>query len=233
MATFVLVHGMWAGGWYWQKVQPLLRAAGHEVLTPTLTGLGERVHLARPDVDLDTHIMDVVNVLRYEDLREVVLVGHSYGGMVIRGVADHVPERLGRLVYLDAFVPNDGDRVLDLWRAAERLDFEAMAAAFDGWRIPTLDPADEDPEIVAWEAGRTVAHPIASFKQPIRLSNREADRIPRVFIHCTEKPDGDAFARFAGTTRADSGWKYVALDAVHDAMAVKPEELTAILLTLV
>ena len=233
MAMFVLVHGMWAGGWYWQKVRPLLRAAGHEVLMPTLTGLGERVHLARPDVDLDTHIMDVVNVLRYEGLREVVLVGHSYGGMVIRGVADHVPERLARLVYLDAFVPNDGDRVLDLWQPEYRLDFEAMAAEFDRWRIPTLDPAGEDPEIVAWEAGRTVPHPIATFRQPIRLSNGEADAIPCAFIHCTEKPDGDAFARFATMAREDSRWQYLALDAVHDAMAVKPEELTAILLSLV
>jgi pimeloyl-ACP methyl ester carboxylesterase len=113
VATFVLVHGMWAGGWYWQKVRPLLRAAGHEVFSPTLTGLGERVHLARPEVDLDTHIDDVVNVMRYEDLRDVVLVGHSYAGMVIGGVADRAPERLARLVYLDAFVPEDGDCVED------------------------------------------------------------------------------------------------------------------------
>ena len=171
MATFVLVHGMWAGGWYWQKVRPLLRAAGHEVFTPTLAGLGERVHLARPDVGLDRHIEDVVNVLRFEDLYDVLLVGHSYAGMVIRGVADRIPERVTTLVYLDAFVPEHGERVLDLWPAAYRPDFEAMAMGFDGWRIPTLDPGDEDPSIIAWEAGRTVPHPIATFREPIRLSN--------------------------------------------------------------
>lgn len=233
MATFVLVHGMWAGGWYWQKVRPLLRAAGHEVFSPTLTGSGERVHLARPEVDLDTHIHDVVNVLRYEDLRDVVLVGHSYAGMVIRGVVDQAPERLAMLVYLDAFVPEDGDRVADFWQAGRSRDFEAMAAGFDGWRIPTLDPGDEDPAIVAWEAGRTVPHPIATFRQPIRLSNPDAEQVPRVFIHCTEKPDGDVFDRFAERAREDAGWQYLAIETVHDVMAVKPGELTAILVSLV
>jgi pimeloyl-ACP methyl ester carboxylesterase len=233
VATFVLVHGMWAGGWYWQKVRPLLRAAGHEVFSPTLTGLGERVHLARPDVDLNTHIDDVMNVLRYEDLRDVVLVGHSYAGMVIRGVADREPERLARLVYLDAFVPEDGDRVEDFLQPGISPDFEAMAAGYNGWQIPTLDPGDEDPAIVAWEAGRTVPHPIATFRKSIRLSDPAAEHVPRVFIHCTEKPDGDVFARFAERARGYAGWQYLAIDAVHDVMAVKPEELTDVLLSLV
>ena len=112
MATYVLVHGAWHGGWCWQRVTPLLRAAGHEVLTPTLTGLGERSHLANSAIDLNTHIQDVVNVLEYEDLRKVILVGHSYGGMVITGVSERVPERLTHLVYLDAFVPRDGQSLL-------------------------------------------------------------------------------------------------------------------------
>src|SRR5574340_886568 len=109
MATFVLVHGGFHGGWCWKKVTPLLRAAGHEVYTPTLTGLGERVHLASPEIDLSTHIQDVVNVLEYEDLREVVLVGHSYGGMVIAGVADRAAPRVAHLVYFDALVAGDGE----------------------------------------------------------------------------------------------------------------------------
>jgi pimeloyl-ACP methyl ester carboxylesterase len=233
VATFVLVHGMWAGGWYWQKVRPLLRAAGHEVFSPTLTGLGERVHLARPEVDLDTHIDDVVNVMRYEDLRDVVLVGHSYAGMVIGGVADRAPERLARLVYLDAFVPEDGDCVEDFLQPGISPDFEAMAVGFNGWQIPTLDPEDEDPAVVAWEAGRTVPHPIATFRQPIRLSDPAAKQVPRVFIHCTEKPGGDVFVRFAERARDDPGWRYLAIDAVHDVMAVKPEELTEVLSGLV
>src|SRR5713101_4428932 len=108
MATFVLVQGGWVGGWYWKRVTPLLSAAGHEVFAPTLTGLGERAHLAAPDIGLETHIQDVLGVLTYEDLSNVVLVGHSYGGMVITGVAERAPERLAHLVYFDAFVPTDG-----------------------------------------------------------------------------------------------------------------------------
>lgn len=110
MATYVLVHGAWHGGWCWQRVTPLLRAAGHEVFTLTLTGLGERSHLANPEIDLNTHIQDVVNVLEYEDLRKVILVGHSYGGMVITGVTDRAAERLAHVVYLVARVDNSAAR---------------------------------------------------------------------------------------------------------------------------
>src|SRR5215831_5722049 len=136
MATFVLVHGAWHGGWCWKKVTPLLRAAGHEVYTPTLTGLGERVHLASPKVDLTTHIQDVVNVLDYEDLHEVVLVGHSYGGVVIAGVADRVPSRVGHLVYLDAGVPHNGEGYLDLLPNLRALIEEDSRLNGDGWRVP-------------------------------------------------------------------------------------------------
>src|SRR5437867_3282753 len=114
MATFVLVHGASTGGWYWAPVRSLLRDAGHEVHTPTLTGLGERCHLLSRGIGLDTHIQDVVNALVYEDLRDVVLAGHSYSGMVVTGVADRVPERIAHLVYVDAFVPHHGESLLDL-----------------------------------------------------------------------------------------------------------------------
>src|SRR5215207_4383806 len=119
MATFVIVHGAWSGAHAWRWVRPLLRAAGHEVFTPTLTGLGERAHLATPETDLDTHVADVAAVLYYEDLSDVVLVGHSYGGMVITGVADGAPGRIGQLVYLDADVPLDGESELDFVSAEE------------------------------------------------------------------------------------------------------------------
>ena len=109
MATFVLVHGAWVGGWAWKHVAPLLRERGNDVFTPTLTGVGERVHLATPEVNLDTHITDIVNVIYYEDLEAVVLVGWSYSGMVVSGVLDRIPERLARVVYLDAEVPRDGE----------------------------------------------------------------------------------------------------------------------------
>lgn len=137
MATFVIVHGAWSGGHAWRKVRPLLRAAGHEVFTPALTGLGERAHLANPDVDLDTHLGDVVGVLEYEDLHQVVLVGHSYGGVVITGVADRLASRLAELVYLDAEVPEDGQSEYDLLPPDERATYEEMARASEGgWRIP-------------------------------------------------------------------------------------------------
>src|SRR6266516_1091932 len=116
MATFVLDHGGFHGGWCWKRVTPHLRAAGHEVYAPTLTGLGERCHLASPETNLSTHIQDILNVLSYEDLTDVVLVGHSCSGMVITGVADRAPERVTRLVYLDAFVPEDGQALRDLFR---------------------------------------------------------------------------------------------------------------------
>jgi pimeloyl-ACP methyl ester carboxylesterase len=128
MARFVLVHGAWHGGWCWKKVTPLLRAAGHAVYTPTLMGLGERVHLLSPDIDLATHITDIVNVIEYEDLHEVILVGHSDAAMVITGVAQCVPGRLAHLVYLDALFPMEEDRS---WAALVRRHQPAIAAMAD------------------------------------------------------------------------------------------------------
>jgi len=143
MTTVVLVHGGWGGGYAWQHVARRLRAAGHEVYTPTLTGLGERVHLATPQVDLGTHIADVVNLLEAEDLSAVALAGHSYGGMVITGVAQCVPQRLDELIYLDAFVPRDGDALLDLLAPQARADTEdSLRRSDDGWRV--LWPGDHD-----------------------------------------------------------------------------------------
>ena len=120
MATFLICHGAWSAGWAWKKVRPLLRAAGHEVFTPTYTGLGERAHLVSRTVTLDTHIADVLGVIECEDLSDIVLVGHSYGGMVATGVADRARERIAKLVYLDAFVPENGQSLFDLLPAAER-----------------------------------------------------------------------------------------------------------------
>ncbi|MDB5074339.1 MAG: hydrolase or acyltransferase of alpha/beta superfamily, partial [Chloroflexi bacterium] len=141
MALFVLVHGSWHGGWCWKKVTPLLRSAGHEVLTPTLTGLGERAHLLTPDIGLDTHIQDVTAALTYEDARDVVLVGHSYGGLVIACVADRVTDRLGHLVYLDALMPRPGETLREVFSADGIAELDARAREFgDGWRVPPLSP---------------------------------------------------------------------------------------------
>ena len=139
MATFVLIHGSWEGGWIWHRTVPHLRAAGHEVFTPSLTGLGERSHLMNPSIDLDTHIADILGVLKWERLENITLVGHSYAGMVATGVADRAHERLGSLIYLDAFMPKDGQAVLDLQppeRAAELR--EVAERQGEGWYLPLL-----------------------------------------------------------------------------------------------
>src|SRR6476646_3279103 len=130
---FLVCHGAWSAGWAWKKMHPLMQAAGHRLITPTYTGLGERVHLANPSIDLDSHIEDVLNVIRYEDLRDIVLVGHSYGGMVATGVADRARDSVKQLIYIDAFVPKEGQSLLDLYEV-DRARVQELARSGDGWR---------------------------------------------------------------------------------------------------
>jgi len=233
MTTFVLVHGAWHGGWKWRLVAPLLRSAGHEVFAPTLTGLGERAHLARPGIDLDLHIQDVVALIEMEDLREVVLLGHSYGGMVVTGAADRVPERIRRLVYLDAFVPENGKCLLDYVEAA----VPERAAAFrkEGEQFGSVAPPPLSlwgivrPEHVAFARPRETRHPYGAFTQPIRLVNSAARALPKTFIHCTSPATG-TFDQFAAKYRGDPAWRFHELATGHDAMILVPEALAAILL---
>jgi pimeloyl-ACP methyl ester carboxylesterase len=152
VTVFVVAHGAWSAAWAWKKMRPLLRAAGHELWTPTYTGLGERAHLANPTVELDTHIADVVGMLEMEDLRDVVLIAHSYGGMVATGVADRARERIAQLVYLDAFVPQDGQSLFDLQSVETRARMRELARTDgEGWRLPpTQMPADTPDADVAW-----------------------------------------------------------------------------------
>lgn len=235
MATFVLVHGAWHGGWCWQRLTPLLGAAGHEIYTPTLTGLGERAHLLSPAIDLDTHTQDVVGVLEGEALREVILVGHSYGGMVITAVAERVAARLKHLVYLDAFVPQDGQCLLDFLPEQARVQTLARARAEgDGWRLPpqqeehpfgVTDPADAD-----WLRGKLSAHPIKTFEQPVKLTSSVAATVPRTFINCTATR---WFTSFAERARSEPGWRYCELPTGHDAMISSPGELADLLLEVV
>jgi pimeloyl-ACP methyl ester carboxylesterase len=178
MATIVIVHGGYHGGWRWKEVRLALQAAGHEVYSPTLTGLGERVHLATPEVGLDIHILDVANVLEYEDLRDVVPVGHSYGGMMITAVAERAAARLARLVYLDALLPRDGECLLDVLTPEGRAEWEAQPRLdADGWRIAPASPHD-------W---RSMPMPLKTFRQPLRLTG-SGGTVPEAFVHCTEKP---------------------------------------------
>jgi pimeloyl-ACP methyl ester carboxylesterase len=176
IGTYVLVHGAWHGGWCWAKVARLLRDAGHEVYTPTLTGLGERAHLARPEVDLETHIQDVVAMLEAEELRQVTLVGHSYGGMVITGVAARTSGRIGHLVYLDAFVPEAGKSLLDYVGEGAGAMREAAVAHGEGWKLPSFPPerfgvtSQRDTE---WLTKHLVPQPLRSFEQALPAAGGE------------------------------------------------------------
>ena len=230
MATFLIAHGAWSAAWAWKKMRPLLQARGHDLHIPTYTGLGERAHLASREIGLQTHIADVLGTLEFEDLRDVVLVGHSYGGMVATGVADRARARLRRLVYLDAFVPRDGQSLLDLLPAdvRERMR-EAARTAGEGWRVPPNPvPPDTSETDLAWLLPRRVMHPLRAFEEPIRLSAPEG-ALPRVYVYCTRIAPGDVFGPFAERARREPGWEYMELDASHSPNVTAPEALTALL----
>lgn len=233
MTTFLLVHGAWHGGWSWKKLTPLLQAAGHQIFNPTLTGLGERAHLLSPAVDLNTHIQDILGVLECEDLTGVVLVGHSYGGVVITAVAEKAPERLAHLVYLDAFVPQDGQSLFDFLLDDQRHSFEEQARTVgDGWRLPPPQlkvwgiTADED---IRWMSNRVGDHPLRTFTEPVRLSNPAAAALPRTFISCTAHPR-PALVATASRLRTDPTWRYRELFAGHDAMVTEVQKTAGLLL---
>ncbi|MBL8154628.1 MAG: alpha/beta hydrolase [Anaerolineae bacterium] len=237
MATFVLVHGGWHGGWCWKRVAPHLQAAGHVVYSPTLTGLGERSHLASPEINLSTHIQDILNVLIYEDLTDVVLVGHSYSGMVIAGVADRASERVTRLVYLDAFVPEDGQSLQDIFRPpyGEGVNLEALLV--DGWRLPY--PFLERPfgitseADVQWVLDKITPQPVNTLLEPVHFTNGGAPAIPRTYIYLRSpggQPPDTEFVWFAERARTQPGWTYHELVSGHDAMLIIPEAVAALLL---
>jgi pimeloyl-ACP methyl ester carboxylesterase len=236
MATFVIVHGAWSGGHAWRWLRPLLRTAGHEVFTPTLTGLGERAHLAGAQVDLDTHIRDVLGVLEFEDLDQVVLVGHSYGGMVITGVADRAPQRLAQLVYLDAEVPADGQCEFDLLAPEERAGYQQAATTRgQGWQIPPPVPDPLPPELDAklrWAMSRMVAQPINTFAQPLRLTNPAGAGVARTYILCTQGKEDQALPGHVQRARSDPAWRFVELAAGHGAHVTAPRQLADLLVDL-
>lgn len=231
MATFVVVHGAHGGAWQWQVVANMLRAGGHAVFTPTLTGLGQRVHLAHPDVDLDTHITDICNVIEFEQLSDVILVGHSYAGMVITGVADRMPERLNLLVYLDAVVPRDGQSAADLLgpELAAQL-VQLTDAVGEGWKLPYIPEEGKpvDP--------RYVPLPIKTGLQRVTLRNPAALALPRAFIYCTEDkelmPTGAGIIAAGAAARTDPTWRYFEMHTDHLPNLNQPRELADILLSL-
>jgi pimeloyl-ACP methyl ester carboxylesterase len=233
MTTFVLVHGGFHGGWCWKRLLPLLHAAGHDVYTPTLTGLGERVHLAHPAIGLETHIQDILNVFEYEDLNSVVLVGHSWGGIIITSVADRIPHRIAHLVYLDAAIPQNGQSTMGMLKdeAAEIYSewAELIRTQGDGWRLP-VPPNVIDmlgitkPEDVQWVSERLTAHPSKPLEDPVLLTHHTVD-IPSTFIACigTNPPGGTPSPEAAGR-------RYQELPTGHNAMVTMPEALATFLM---
>jgi pimeloyl-ACP methyl ester carboxylesterase len=247
--TYVLVAGAWLGGWAWHWVASTLRANQHAVFPATLTGLGERVHLARPDVDLETHIQDVVNLITYEDLSEVVLVGHSYAAIVVTGVADRVPERLRGLVYCDAAPLVNGQRFVDLMGSpeGEAQLREVVDRAGDGWRFPFPGfPALGNDASVrglgdaeqALMQARAVAQPFATYTQPLRLS-RPPGPVPyqRIIIQCDDARQFVPYIRQALAAGDptykildEPDWRFVELDTGHWPMLSEPERLAQLLM---
>jgi pimeloyl-ACP methyl ester carboxylesterase len=226
--TFLLCHGAWGGGFAWRKMHALMLAAGHRLLTPTYTGLGERVHLAHQGLDLEAHIQDILNVIEYEDLRDIVLLGHSYGGMVATGVADRVRDRVAQVIYIDAFVPGDGQSLFDLNEPGRASSREAVKKG-DGWRIPPMPtPPDTSPADVEWLSPRRTQMPIKCFEQQLKLQKGPLT-LPRSYIYATRIAPADTFGRFSRMTKSDPAWRYFEIDASHSPNVTAPEALMGLL----
>ena len=226
MANFVLVHGARIGGWYWRPIAQKLRKVGHEAYAPTLTGLGERIHLMSLSINLDTHVTDVVNVIKEEGLSDVVLVGHSYGGMVVTGVADALPDRITSLVYLDAFVPKNGDALVNFVPPgspppifASEYTLAPLPASIFG----------ASPDVAAAVDARTTPMPIACFTQALTL-NGGIDRVKKKsFIYCNV-PAPTTFTPFYEKLKNDPDWSIHTLPCTHIVQMEMPNELTELLL---
>ena len=243
MAIFLLVQPAWMGGWCWKKVAAKLRASGHDVFAPTLTGLGERAHLATRDTDVNTHVEDIVSVTEFEDLRDLVLVGTSSSGVVITGVAARVPERLASLVYLDAFLPSDGQCILDLQPAERREALEQLVATEgDGWLLPRFAPPPwpvilqsmwqvTDQADLKWMLPRLRPTPFKHFSTPVSALT-QADTFARVYIRCTRTPlpPPSPFDVAADYAQATPGWRHIAIDLPHVPYVTHPGETTEVLL---
>jgi pimeloyl-ACP methyl ester carboxylesterase len=230
MTDYVLVHGAWHGSWCWKRVRHLLTAKGHQVFTPTLTGLGERVHLLSREVSLDTHIADVVNLLIWEDLWDIVLVGHSYGGTVVRHVADQLPDRVRSLVYLDAFVPEDGKSILEYELDSGKTTRERARTQGDGWKVPPI-PASVfgvNATDAAWVDRQCTMHPLSSMEAVAHLSG-SCDTVASIGYILASGWDNRQFLQFYELAGQRQWWREE-LACGHDVMLDMPDELAALLL---
>jgi pimeloyl-ACP methyl ester carboxylesterase len=234
MRTYVLVHGAWHGGWCWKRVADRLAFAGHAIYTPTQTGLGERKHLMSAGITPDTFIEDITNVIEMEELSDVILVGHSFGGRSICGVADRMRERLRRLVFLDAALPESGKSAFDLTLPELRAERIQAAQEFSGGlSMPPPSAAAfgvGDPADAAWVERRLTPHPTATYRLPLVLKNPIGNGVPATYIRCVE-PGYANTARSADFARSHPGWQYLEIRTGHDAMVTAPADLTEILLS--
>jgi pimeloyl-ACP methyl ester carboxylesterase len=227
MATFVLVHGAWAGSVVWRQLASRLRKAGHEVYTPTLTGIGARKHLLSREINLGSHIQDIISVIDDADLSDIVLVGHSYGGMVISGVADRMPEKIASLVYLDAFVPENGQSLFSLLPPGRLLP----SVPGEDWLVAPIPSAGfglKRPEVIALWESKSEPQPLATFTQPVRLMGGIGRIKQKMYILATDEPAH--FTRFYDKLKNDPGWTVHTLPTTHFTQLEMPDELAVLLM---
>jgi pimeloyl-ACP methyl ester carboxylesterase len=235
MATLVLVHGAWGGAHGFRKVRGPLREAGHEVFTPSLTGIGERSHLTSPQVGLTTHVTDVVNTIWYEDLTEILLLGYSYGGFVVTGALEHIGDRVRDLVYLDAFVPDDGD---SLYRLTGGTSPPGGVGCGAEWLVPPTPREYDDPAETAWADARRTPHPVGCFTEPVRLARPLEDYpFSRTYIKATGEPrqaahPGHPFWAAADRASQSPHWRYREIATNHMIASNRPGDLVRLLLEL-
>jgi len=231
MSTFVLVHGAWHGSWCWKRVRTALLRQGHEVFTPTLTGVGERAHLMDRGVNLETHIQDVLNLIRWEELDNVVLCGHSYAGCVVSAVADRIPGKIAHLVYLDAFVPETGKSLHDCLPEEQRaMQLDLCQQVGDGWKVPPI-PAEVfnvNAADRAWVDRQCTFQPLATFQQPVQRAGQPYPSQKTTYVLATGW-EGSPFPQFHERAQA-AGWRSITLDGGHDLMLDKPSEVLQVLL---
>ena len=240
MSTYLLVHGAWHSGQCWERVIPLLASAGHRVVAPSMTGHGDKAHLLSREVGLDTHVDDIVRLIIEEDLTEVVLVGHSYAGLVISSAANQIPDRIARLVYLDAMVPEDGESAIDVQPVTQLLIDRAAKSDID-WRVPPLPEMPPpsglfgvtDPADVAWLRTMLSDQSVRCLQQPVRLDNSAVNTIPRTHIHCVVgAPKGWPRRPVPPIQPNGTPAQVWELATGHDCMITMPVELAELLLKL-
>ena len=235
MTTYLLVHGAWHGGWCWSRVADRLRASGHVVFTPTLTGLGERAHLAGPDIDLDCHIQDVLGVIDMEGIDDAILCGHSYGGQVITPVLDRRVEKFRAAVWLDAFIPQNNQSLMDGWPKERALKIrEETVRSGDGWKVHPMSPeyfGVMDDNDAAWIARHCVPQPLKTFTQKVQLTETWKTVPKKMYLLAGLHPNS-SFDRFSIPLSKEPDWEVRSIASGHDVMVDMPDLLTDILLEL-